>query len=78
MRDNLFSPEKTVSMISLNDKEVPWQEGMTVADLLSGLHDPHDYAVVRINGKYVSKPHFEEYRIPDQAEIFLIPMVVGG
>ncbi len=51
---------------------------MTVADLLSGLHDPHDYAVVRVNGKYVSKPHFEEYRIPDQAEIYLIPMVVGG
>ncbi|MBW1889795.1 MAG: thiamine biosynthesis protein ThiS [Deltaproteobacteria bacterium] len=50
-------------MISLNDEKIPWQEGMTVADLLSGLHDPHDYAVVRVNGKYVSKLHFEEYRI---------------
>ena len=65
-------------MINLNGEEHPWQEGMTVIDLLKGLDDNHDYAVIRVNGKYVSKPHFEEYQIPDKAEIYLIPMVVGG
>ncbi|MBW2612041.1 MAG: sulfur carrier protein ThiS [Deltaproteobacteria bacterium] len=65
-------------MISLNDEKIPWQEGMTVADLLSGLNDAHNYAVIRVNGKYVSRPNFDAYKIPDEAEIFLIPMVVGG
>ena len=65
-------------MIILNGEERPWQEGMTVIDLLNGLQGDHDYAVVRVNGKYVSKPHFDEFEIPDNAEIYLIPMVVGG
>jgi len=65
-------------MIILNGEERPWREGMTVIDLLKGLDDDHDYAVIRVNGKYVSKPHFDEYQIPDKAEIYLIPMVVGG
>ena len=65
-------------MITLNDKKMSWQEGMTVRDLLISLEDDHDYAVIRVNGKYVSKPYFDEYQIPDNAEIYLIPMVVGG
>lgn len=51
---------------------------MTVSDLLNGLEDAHPYAVVRVNDKYVSKPHFDDVEIPDNAEIYLIPMVVGG
>ena len=65
-------------MLKVNDQETPWQEGMTVRDLLNGLEGDHDYAVIRVNGKYVSKPYFDEYRIPDNADIYLIPMVVGG
>ena len=65
-------------MITLNDEKIPWQEGMTVSDLLNGLQDGHAYAVIRVNGKYVSKPDFDAYQIPDNADIYLIPMVVGG
>ena len=65
-------------MITLNDEKIPWKEGMTVTDLLSGIDDPRPYAVIRVNGKYVSRPHFDDYRIPDGAEIYLIPMVAGG
>ena len=65
-------------MITLNEEELPWREGMTIKDLLKRLDDPHDYAVVRVNGKYVAKHHFHDYAIPDKAEIYLIPMVAGG
>ena len=65
-------------MIFVNDEKIPWQAGMTARDLLNGLEGDHDYAVIRVNGTYVSKPHFEEYLIPDKAEIYLIPMIVGG
>ena len=65
-------------MICLNEEKIPWREGMTITDLLNGLNDAHHCAVVRVNDKYVSKPHFDDYKIPDLAEIYLIPMVVGG
>lgn len=65
-------------MIRLNDREVPWRADMTVADLLESVEKADRYAVVRLNERYVSRPHFAVTRIPDEAEIRLIPMIAGG
>lgn len=65
-------------MIRVNGKKVSWREGMTVADLLKVLSDSDHYVVVRINDKYVSRPVFEKTLIPDNSDVFLIPMIVGG
>ena len=65
-------------MISVNGEKRAWQEGMTVADLLKDIDDSHHYSVVRINTKHVSSPNFEKILIPDNAEVFLLPMIAGG
>ena len=65
-------------MIRVNEKKVSWREGMTVADLLKILSDSVHCAVVRINDKHVSRPFFEKTLIPDNSDVFLIPMIVGG
>jgi thiamine biosynthesis protein ThiS len=65
-------------MIRVNGKKVSWHEGMTVADLLKVLSDSDHYVVVRINEKHVSRPFFEKTLIPDNSDVFLIPMIVGG
>ena len=65
-------------MIKVSDKTVTWHEGMTVTDLLKELNDAHPYAVVRINDRYVSRPNFDRTTIPDNSEVFLIPMIAGG
>ena len=65
-------------MIRVNGKKVSWREGMTVADLLKVLSDSDHYVVVRINDKHVSRPFFERTLIPDNSDVFLIPMIVGG
>lgn len=65
-------------MIKIKDKSIQWREGMTVADLLKDLDDPQHYAVVKINDKYISRPDFKKTMIPDNSEIFLIPMIAGG
>jgi thiamine biosynthesis protein ThiS len=65
-------------MIQVADQTVTWYEGMTISDLLDELGDPHPYAVVRINQTYVSRPNFEQTTIPDDSEVFLIPMIAGG
>ena len=65
-------------MIRVADQTIAWHEGMTVSDLLAEINDPHPYAVVRINQTYVSRPNFDKTTIPDDAEVYLIPMVAGG
>jgi thiamine biosynthesis protein ThiS len=65
-------------MIKIKEKSIQWREGMTVADLLKDLDDPQHYAVVKINDKYISRPDFKKTMIPDNSEIFLIPMIAGG
>ncbi len=65
-------------MIRVNGKKHSWHEGMTIKDILKDLGDSHLYAVVRINDKHVSRPHFEKTLVPDNSEVFLIPMIAGG
>jgi sulfur carrier protein ThiS len=65
-------------MIRVAGKEHPWRPGMTVADLLREWADDPDPAVVRINDHYVSRPSFAQTTIPDNAEVFFIPMIAGG
>jgi thiamine biosynthesis protein ThiS len=65
-------------VIKIADKTVALRDGMTVTDLLKAIEDDHPYAVVRINDRYVSRPNFDRTTIPDNAEVFLIPMIAGG
>jgi sulfur carrier protein ThiS len=65
-------------VIKVSDKTVAWHEGMTIKDLLKEIEDDHPYAVVRINARYVSRPDFDRTTIPDNADVFLIPMIAGG
>jgi sulfur carrier protein ThiS len=65
-------------MIRVADKCIPWREGMTVTDLLNELNDTQAYSVVRIDDQYITKPNFAKTIIPDDVEVFLIPMIAGG
>ncbi len=65
-------------MIQVAGKQITWREGMTVSDLLEEIKDPHPYAVVRINEQYVTRPNFGHTFVPDDVEVFLIPMIAGG
>ncbi len=65
-------------MIRVGDKQMPWHEGMTVSTLLADLKDTDFCAVVRLNGRTVSRPHFSTTPVPDDSEVILIPMVAGG
>jgi thiamine biosynthesis protein ThiS len=65
-------------VITVDGKEMLWQKGMCIADLLEKIDEAHEYAVVKLNDRYVSKPNFYTTRIPDRSEIYLIPMIAGG
>ncbi len=65
-------------MVTIGKEKVPWKEGLTIAQVLAALDDDYEYAVVRINGKPVSKPNFENTTVADNSEIIPIPMIAGG
>lgn len=65
-------------MITVDGKKRPWQQGMTVAQLLAETDHGEMYAVVRLNGKLISRPNFTETHVPDAAEVILLPMIAGG
>jgi thiamine biosynthesis protein ThiS len=65
-------------VIKVKGKDFAWREGMSVADLLTELNDAYPYAVVRVNNTLVSRPDFDRTLVPDNSEIFLIPMIAGG
>ena len=65
-------------MIKIKGKEIPWREGITVAEVLKESGDPYPYAVVRIDERAVSRPDFERTTVPDGSEVFPIPMIAGG
>ncbi len=66
-------------MIRVAGAEHPWRPGMTVAALLAELAgDAPGCPVVRIDNEYVSRSNFAKTIVPDNAEVFLIPMIAGG
>ena len=65
-------------MVTVDDRDVPWREGLTLDTLLAELEDDHRYAVVKLNGKLVSRPHFATTTVPDGSRVNPIPMIAGG
>ena len=65
-------------MIRVNGKKHTWWKGMTVDDLLNDYPKIYRAGIVRINLKLITRESFEDKKIPDNAEISIIPMVAGG
>lgn len=65
-------------MINVDGKDLPWKDGMTLADLLETVENVSFCSVVRLNGRLVSSPAFDTTLIPDNAKIDLLPLVAGG
>jgi len=65
-------------MIRVDDTPMEWGEGMTVAELLEQVEDSGFVSVVRVNGKLVSSPKFDQTPVPDNAVVQLLPLVAGG
>ena len=65
-------------MITIDGKQYAWHPDMDVDQLLTYVEKPEQYAVIRMNGKLVSRPVFKITPVPDNAEVVLIPMIAGG
>jgi thiamine biosynthesis protein ThiS len=65
-------------MINVNDEDMDWFEGMTVSGLIEKIENTDHCAAVRVNNVLVSSPNFDKTIIPDNAVIYLLPLIAGG
>ena len=65
-------------MIRAGEQSLDWYGDMTVSDVLEKIDNTDLCAVVRLNGKLVSSPHFAATVVPDDSEIDILPPVAGG
>ena len=65
-------------MIVVDDQPMEWLPGMTVENILAALDHTDFCAAVRLNGKLVSSPNFKITTVPDNAVVFLLPLIAGG
>jgi thiamine biosynthesis protein ThiS len=66
-------------MIQVNNRhEIPWQEGMTVSDVLEAMDYTYHEIVVKVNGELVRKPSYGTYEVPNGADVKAIHLIAGG
>jgi thiamine biosynthesis protein ThiS len=65
-------------MINVNDEDMDWFEGMTISYLIERIKNTDHCAAVRVNNVLVSSPNFDKTIIPDNAKIYLLPLIAGG
>lgn len=65
-------------MITVDDRPMQWHPGMTLSEVLAALPDGHIFAVVRLNGRLISKPAFDATPVEDNAVVEPLPLIAGG
>ncbi|MGD2085656.1 MAG: sulfur carrier protein ThiS [Candidatus Aminicenantes bacterium] len=66
-------------MVTVNNRDkVNWRENMTVRDLLQVMHYSYSLITVTVNGVFVPKEDYEEYEVPDNADVTVFHLAHGG
>lgn len=65
-------------MISINDNEIEFRNGMTVRDAMNEMNYTFPMVIVSVNGKHIAKNELDTYELSDGDEIKVIHMESGG
>jgi sulfur carrier protein len=65
-------------MITVNGKEIAYEEGMTVKRLLEIMNYTFPMIIVRVNGKLVLKEDWETFAVPEGAKVQALHQIAGG
>ena len=65
-------------MITINNREFEWFEGLTVKKLLELKRYTYPKITVKINGKYIEEDLYESTTIQDGDEVLALHMFGGG
>lgn len=62
----------------LNNRQEPYEDGLTIARLMRKKRFTHPMLIVSINGKYIEEIDYETARIHQGDDVKIIHPVAGG
>jgi len=65
-------------MITLNNREYPWREGLTVRQLLDETNYVYRRITVKVNGKFLSEAEWTSATISDGNVVEALHLMAGG
>jgi thiamine biosynthesis protein ThiS len=66
-------------MIRVNDKwDIPWQQDMTVEQVLQACEFSHRHLVVSVNGRLVPPAEYAEQMVADKDQVRVVHVIGGG
>jgi thiamine biosynthesis protein ThiS len=65
-------------MITVNGETLPHKAGMTIRDILKERGFVFPLLVVRVNGVLVPRDHFDQEKVPDDADVQVLHLMSGG
>lgn len=65
-------------MIKLNNKDFPWEEGMTVESLMHKKKYSYSRIIVKINGHHIEEEYYSKTAINDGDDVQMIHLLAGG
>ncbi|MGD1993034.1 MAG: sulfur carrier protein ThiS [Anaerolineae bacterium] len=66
-------------MIQINKRHMlEWETGLTVADVLQRMNYTFPHIIVSVNGEIVRQEAYDDYVIPDEADVRVIHLIAGG
>jgi sulfur carrier protein len=71
-------PDKEKHLITVNNRPVEWEEGMTVTRLLEKMNYTWRMLVVKIDGELVKRKDYAHTKIPAGGDVKVLHLVAGG
>ncbi|HBD64263.1 MAG TPA: thiamine biosynthesis protein ThiS [Clostridiales bacterium] len=65
-------------MIKLNNRDFPWEEGMTVESVMRAKSFTYSRIIVKVNGQHVDQEDYSNTAINDGDEVQMIHLLAGG
>ncbi len=66
-------------MILVNDRDkIEWRDGMTVQDVLDAMNYSYSLITVTVNDQLVSRDDYDEFEVPDDANVTIFHLAHGG
>jgi len=67
-----------IFIIKLNNRDFPWEDGMTVESLMNMKKFTYSRIIVKINGKHIEQEDYTNTVINDEDDVQMIHLLAGG
>jgi len=64
--------------ITVNSTEIAWEDNMNINRILQVMKYTFKMIIVKVNGELVKKDAYDDYIVPENADVKVIHLISGG